>query len=274
MRYRINQSIIYTPDDGTVKLITDGENEVSSGEISLAPTANRLLTMLISHHGSILQRDELLDNVWDAHGLRASNNSLNQYISVLRRNFADLGLEETVIVTIPTVGFMFSKDIPVSVEDVPPAGSAGRGKINSSAPVSAGLSEGESAVATTGTASTGKAKKGAIAAVLAVVTALNGWYFVHTRPVPPAFEERYQLGTVDTCPVYTFYHTSKSNREKYMELVQKSMAKANFHCMPDTDIFFKIEDLALYQQKATMFIALCSRLKENKFSTCRSYFTN
>lgn len=35
---------------------------------------------------------------------------------MLRRNFADLGIEEVVIVTIPTVGFMFSKDIDVTIE--------------------------------------------------------------------------------------------------------------------------------------------------------------
>ncbi|WP_052439858.1 winged helix-turn-helix domain-containing protein [Hafnia alvei] len=116
MIYRISHSIIYTPDDGSIKLISDDPSYFSTGEITLAPTANRLLSLLIAHHGSILQRDELLEQVWDAHGLKASNNSLNQYVSMLRRNFADLGIEEVVIVTIPTVGFMFSKDIDVSIE--------------------------------------------------------------------------------------------------------------------------------------------------------------
>lgn len=116
MIYRISHSIIYTPDDGSIKLISDDPSYFSTGEITLAPTANRLLSLLIAHHGSILQRDELLEQVWDAHGLKASNNSLNQYVSMLRRNFADLGIEEVVIVTIPTVGFMFSKDIDVTIE--------------------------------------------------------------------------------------------------------------------------------------------------------------
>ncbi|WP_279044336.1 winged helix-turn-helix domain-containing protein [Cedecea davisae] len=271
MRYRINHSIIYTPDDGTVKLTADGENEISSGEISLAPTANRLLAMLISHHGSILQRDELLNNVWDAHGLRASNNSLNQYISVLRRNFADLGLEETVIVTIPTVGFMFSKDIQVIVEEASVAEADGVQTTSSPKPPES------QRVMVGGNKSLylcRKRRNGAIAMMLVLLTGINGWFYTRTLPEKPRFEQKYLLGMVDSCPVYTFYKTASSSKDKYMELVHKSMGRANFHCKPDNDIFFKIEDLALYQQKATMFIALCSRLKENEFATCRSYFTN
>ncbi|EPF18000.1 DNA-binding transcriptional activator CadC [Cedecea davisae] len=269
MRYRINHSIIYTPDDGTVKLTADGENEISSGEISLAPTANRLLAMLISHHGSILQRDELLNNVWDAHGLRASNNSLNQYISVLRRNFADLGLEETVIVTIPTVGFMFSKDIQVIVEDAPAAGARVQA---SSSPRPAASPPGEGAEGAIPRAA--KFKKWAIVAALALLTAANGWFFLRPNSAAPVFEQRFLLGTLESCPVYTFYKTDSSSQSKYMDLVRKSMERASFHCKPDREIFFKIEDRALYHQKATMFIAICSRLKENEFSGCRSYYTN
>lgn len=270
MRYRINHSIIYTPDDGSVKLTADGENEISSGEISLAPTANRLLAMLISHHGSILQRDELLNNVWDAHGLRASNNSLNQYISVLRRNFADLGLEETVIVTIPTVGFMFSKDIQVIVEDAPAAGA----RIQASSSLQPSGSSPSERSEGQGTAHAAKFKKGAIVAALALFTVANGWFFLRSQPDAPVFEQRFLLGTLESCPVYTFYKTDSSSQSKYMDLVRKSMERASFHCKPEREIFFKIEDRALYHEKATMFIAICSRLKENEFSGCRSYYTN
>jgi DNA-binding winged helix-turn-helix (wHTH) protein len=272
MRYRINHSIIYTPDDGAVKLIADSENDVASGEISLAPTANRLLTMLVSHHGSILQRDELLDSVWDAHGLRASNNSLNQYISVLRRNFADLGVEEMVIVTIPTVGFMFSKDIPVATEDSPAHVSVSRPMNSHSEPTGVAMKEGVESEQPEKKSPV--IRKGAILSALLLLVAVNVGLFMYMLPKTPQFEPRYLLGAVDTCPVYTFYPTTHINQQKYMELVKKSMARANFHCKPETDIFFKIEDLALEQQQATMFIATCSRRKENKFAGCRSYFTN
>lgn len=265
MRYRINESIIYTPDDGSLKLI-DNNNRIYSGEISLAPTANRLLAMLISHHGSILQRDELLDNVWDAHGLRASNNSLNQYISVLRRNFSDIGVEETVIVTIPTVGFMFSKDISVITEDEPQDIKTASAKSIPSDDQNNPKDKTESFWK--------KRKKGVVIALLAILTAANFWYLMPSTSTAPEFEKRYLLGMVDSCPVYTFYHKPESSKKSYMALVRKSMEKASFHCSSDSEIFFKIEDLALFKEKATMFIAICNRLEENSFSNCRSYYTN
>lgn len=265
MHYRINESIIYTPDDGTLKLI-DNNNRIYSGEISLAPTANRLLAMLISHHGSILQRDELLDNVWDAHGLRASNNSLNQYISVLRRNFSDIGVEDTVIITIPTVGFMFSKDISVISENIPPDI---KNTPIKNAPLDTQIPPEE-----TKSSFWERRKKGIVLSLLAVLTVANYWYLMPSQSTGPAFEKRYLLGMLDSCPVYTFYQTPESSTQSYMELVRKSMDKANFHCRGFSEIFFKVEDLALHREKATMFIAICSRLEENSYSNCRSYYTN
>lgn len=265
MHYRINESIIYTPDDGTLKLI-DNNNRIYSGEISLAPTANRLLAMLISHHGSILQREELLDSVWDAHGLRASNNSLNQYISVLRRNFSDIGVEDAVIITIPTVGFMFSKDISVIIEGI-------QQEINNTHDKIVTLPTQNSQNKNVPSFWVQRKKIIGIF-LLTILTAVNFLYLMPSQSTGPAFEKRYLLGMLDSCPVYTFYHTPESSTQSYMELVRKSMDKAKFHCRGFSEIFFKVEDLALNREKATMFIAICSRLEENSFSNCRSYYTN
>lgn len=265
MRYRINDSIIYTPDDGTLK-VTGSSQDMLSGEISLAPTANRLLAMLISHHGSILHRDELLDNVWDAHGLRASNNSLNQYISILRRYFADIGIEEAVIVTIPTVGFMFNKDITV-VRDMEPSSVAKRNTENEKIAPPRILQKKVSLF-------NAKLINSFVLIILLAITTFNFYYSMQPKRIDSQYEKRYLLGKVESCPVYTFYHTSSSSKDKYMSLVNKSMEKASFHCKGNAEIFFKIEDLALYNKKATMFIAICSRQNENSFSNCRSYYTN
>nr|WP_170843998.1 winged helix-turn-helix domain-containing protein [Pluralibacter gergoviae] len=117
MVYCINRTVIYNPDDGSLTL-TDESHQESAGEISLTPTANRLLQLLIAHQGSVLAREELLEHVWDNYGLKSSNNSLNQYISMLRRNFTDLGVEEMAIVTVPRVGFMFSPELEVTAGPV------------------------------------------------------------------------------------------------------------------------------------------------------------
>lgn len=52
---------------------------------------NRLLAYLLERQGQVINRDELLDNVWDLHGLRSSNHTLNKYISEIRKHFVSTG---------------------------------------------------------------------------------------------------------------------------------------------------------------------------------------
>lgn len=108
MFYTINNTINFRDTDGLIWLDRD---EVSS--IALTTTTSRLLAFLLERQGEVVPRDEILSYVWDAHGLRSSNNSLNKYISDLRNIFRNLGYSEEIIVTVPRIGFMFSADIPV-----------------------------------------------------------------------------------------------------------------------------------------------------------------
>lgn len=272
MIYRISHSIIYTPDDGSIKLISDDPSYFSTGEITLAPTANRLLSLLIAHHGSILQRDELLEQVWDAHGLKASNNSLNQYVSMLRRNFADLGIEEVVIVTIPTVGFMFSKDIDVSIE--------------SSLPIEPSTAEkaAPEIITDTGEAlSTAAPKSKAVVknkwqkfiiSALVFLTLANGIYYFLSVTPSPSFESRYLVGKIDSCPVYSFYHTDRTNRDKLLALANDSLKNSDLSCRLGSDIYLKVGDSALQGKKAMIFVSICEQINDDKYSSCHSNYTN
>lgn len=81
----------------------------------LSPIVARLLTLLLEERGKVLTREELMHRVWELHGLEPSGNSLNQYISQLRRNFQNLGLPGNTIKTLPRVGFLFNGEINVRV---------------------------------------------------------------------------------------------------------------------------------------------------------------
>jgi DNA-binding winged helix-turn-helix (wHTH) protein len=56
--------------------------------------------------------------VWDAYGQEASNNSLNQYLSVLRKAFRNVGLEHEIIITVPKQGFLIKVNVDYDEEDV------------------------------------------------------------------------------------------------------------------------------------------------------------
>lgn len=82
-------------------------------EIRLPPTAVCILLMLLSNNGSPIERGELMEQVNIRFGFDLSNNTLTQYISLLRKNIRNLGIEPDVIMTVPKVGFYISADVKV-----------------------------------------------------------------------------------------------------------------------------------------------------------------
>lgn len=88
-------------------------------EIQLSVVTSRLLSAIIAAGNNKISRIELLDSVWEQHGLVASDHNLNRSISLLRKSFQKLEPSE-VIETIPKQGFIMHCSIsPLYVEEVP-----------------------------------------------------------------------------------------------------------------------------------------------------------
>jgi len=109
MEYLIDDRIIYRVDDDALMPVANIEQRVD-----LTITASRLLQLLITHQGNVLPRETLYRQIWEDHGLVASNSSLTQYISVLRRIFRNLEINGDVIVTVPRIGFMLSAELRIT----------------------------------------------------------------------------------------------------------------------------------------------------------------
>ncbi|QNQ18703.1 hypothetical protein HF650_02515 [Kosakonia sp. SMBL-WEM22] len=122
MLFIIDKEIYFRPADGAI-WSAGAENE----KRYLTLASSRLLVFFIEHRGEIVTRDAIFQAVWERYGLHSTNNTLNQYISLLRRTMTDFGLGSYVIKTIPKTGFVFSRDFSViAVTDkcdapVPPA---------------------------------------------------------------------------------------------------------------------------------------------------------
>ncbi|WP_223604874.1 winged helix-turn-helix domain-containing protein [Enterobacter asburiae] len=110
MKYLIDRLVVFNTDDGTLHLPS------SEDVIRLALPAARLLETFLSSEGRELTREYLLETVWDKHGLHASGNNLNQYISILRRNLSLLGCHE-LIITLPKLGFRLNAAISIEIVD-------------------------------------------------------------------------------------------------------------------------------------------------------------
>ncbi|HGM6909408.1 TPA: transcriptional regulator [Serratia marcescens] len=101
MIFIINKSVLYNEEEGTLAHIDNANNKVA-----LLKPAGRLLSLFIRNNGTLLLREKLINDVWVDHGLKASNNNLNNYVSGLRKSLAQCGIEE-IIVTYPRQGFKF-----------------------------------------------------------------------------------------------------------------------------------------------------------------------
>ncbi|MDT3252446.1 winged helix-turn-helix domain-containing protein [Serratia sp. root2] len=102
MKFIINKRLKFHDDRSLLEIIDDPMEAVV-----LTATLSRLLSLLVRNNNTLLTRDYILTQVWDDHGQTASNNNLNNYISMLRKTLSTLG-ESDIIVTMPRQGFMFT----------------------------------------------------------------------------------------------------------------------------------------------------------------------
>ncbi|WP_261437485.1 winged helix-turn-helix domain-containing protein [Serratia proteamaculans] len=101
MIFIINGNVSYNEQAGTLEIINDSSSKI----LLLKPTA-RLLSLFVRNNNLLVTREQLLNDVWEDYGLKASNNNLNNYISGLRKSLAQLG-EDEILVTYPRQGFKF-----------------------------------------------------------------------------------------------------------------------------------------------------------------------
>ncbi|WP_164971836.1 winged helix-turn-helix domain-containing protein [Lelliottia nimipressuralis] len=110
MVYLIEGVVIYDALNGTLRR-TD-EKVVDA--VTLTTIANKILSHLVQHHGQLVTRDTLFDDIWEKEGIVSSSNTLTQYISLLRKIFSNYLGSKEVIITVPRSGYCFSKDISVT----------------------------------------------------------------------------------------------------------------------------------------------------------------
>lgn len=105
MIFIINDNVRYNEVDGILESVKDTGNSLSL----LKPTA-RLLSVFVRNNNLLITREQLLNDVWEDYGLKASNNNLNNYISALRKSLHQFG-EEELLITYPRQGFKFMANV-------------------------------------------------------------------------------------------------------------------------------------------------------------------
>lgn len=112
-RYTLNGRIAFIPQRGDLILTAD-----ETKTVSLNMPASRCLLLLIQQEGKTVARETFFEEVWIKHGSRVTSNGFYQNISLLRRAFKELGVDEDMIITVPRVGVRL--DAALTVKEAQP----------------------------------------------------------------------------------------------------------------------------------------------------------
>ena len=91
MKYKINNTIEFDDKTGILS------NTESGSIITLSTTAIRIFAYMLKNPNNIISREDFFENVWDIYGQEASNNSLNQYLSLIRKAFRNIDISYEII---------------------------------------------------------------------------------------------------------------------------------------------------------------------------------
>lgn len=250
MKYLIDNKIEFNTDDGSLLYPASGD------VIKLTLPASRLLEEFLLSGGRHLTRDYLLETVWDRHGLQASGNNLNQYISILRRNLALFECNE-LIITLPKIGFRLNTDIRIA-----PLADA---SLPLPAPVSQPLSQ------TPGVSPAASRKKSlaVLAGTLLVfcAAAFGAWEYHNRHDEKTVFT--HQDGG---CEVIFLKDISERRKLDAMQEVTKIMKKYNLQCNKDNVVIYNREVTVSNQDSRRALLSSCALGKNREIISCDNFY--
>ncbi|EPM7554291.1 winged helix-turn-helix domain-containing protein [Citrobacter freundii] len=252
MKYLINNEVTFRTDDGVLASLSPSDNS-----LTLSITANRILTYLLEQEGKVVSREEMFTNVWDKNGLQASNNSLSQYISLIRKGLQELGCEHEIIQTVPRVGFFIAEGLVATIEEPPSV------TVTSHAPSKAAPSLSKLVKMTLLAA-------GGIS-LLMLLYPVNSLFNSSKNNLPDV--QLFKLGNIDLCPVYTVFESSPEIATAKLEKAQK-MADLHLKCLAGALFIFQPDDLYVYGEKGRVFLSRCTfnNAEKTKFAGCKDLY--
>jgi len=242
MNFLINDGVIYRDDDGAIWQVDAPENVTT-----LPTTAARILTYLLQNANSnqVISREDIFEHIWSQHGLQASNNTLNQYISLIRKTLLEMQCEEEVIKTVPRLGFLITADVKMTEDQHIIHENAYHAVVDSS---KSNFFKGKTGI------------KRSISFAILLLSIL----FIGDTLYELLIQSRYKLnpaqiekiGSVNHCPVYTFYKSSPKQFQLKVDRVAKLSEKYNLNCIDNSIYYFHIENM--FNDSSRFFLSRCT----------------
>jgi DNA-binding winged helix-turn-helix (wHTH) protein len=271
MIYKIDEDINYREDDGALWRTTESEVVV---RLSITPA--RILSYLLQNKDRVIDRNELLENIWDKHGFQASNNSLSQNISVLRKTFSELGYEGELIQTIHKIGFRINMNIDIETETAlstimqPSVIETPRDLPAEQENINDYITASKQSVP----------RAGYILLSLFIATSVFVTYKLghevtqeNNHQLP--YGNLYHIGNIMQCPVYTVYQNPTKMRE--VKLLQATeLPEKKLPCVDNAFYIFQPDDNYVYSHKGRVFLSRCTFSKDqmSHILGCKDIYIN
>lgn len=252
MTFIIFNSIAFRSEDGTAWNLAQPQLKMS-----LTTIPARLFTYLLENADKIIVREELLNNIWDKYGLEPSNNSVNQYISLIRKVLVELGCEEEIIQTLPRVGFFIAG-----------------GKVSQTDEVKA-----ESVPAPSLEPMHTTHYRRSIA-LLIIGIAVTIFLFIQpfsrilsTMDYQFPTSRLYEIGSIADCPVYGL-NPIPQEIAKHKEQLARNFASAKLACVTDAVFIFQSSEGVVHEKSGRIFLTRCIQSGENSsiLSDCKAIY--
>jgi len=240
LNYAINNACLFNPED---RLLSSSDNSVDPIVLSKY-AAKALLTLVISPQ-EVVSRERLFSVIWADEGSLASNASLNNYISEVRKALQQFD-ECDVIETIPRLGFKFTgvvKNVPRNTKEKEPE-----------------------------VANYQPSKKNKITftrfsvlrwvTIIMVPLVVASLYYFHEKD---ALESDY-LFTLDKCDVYLL--TWSNNERESEQYIKSAIDREGVNCKASSrDIFFS-EGRRYNHTYKTQMITVCDKISSDEYAEC------
>lgn len=254
MIYKIDNTVAFRSDDGVMWNILQPERK-----LSLSTTPARLLEYLLENKDKIVERDELLNNIWDKYGLEPSNNSVNQYISLIRKSFLELGCDAEVVKTLPKIGYYVSSELISGFEKVQVVGTDLNLQSCKKKPINFKWAP---------------PLFFAIGVFFSLFLVLQPFY-VSSGQMDYSFPKSklYPIGSILNCPLYSLSEVSPQAAIVKEKLAQE-LATLHAPCLNNEVFIFKAEEDFVFEKVGRAFIARCSNSEVNlsHFSDCKAVY--
>lgn len=256
MVFTIFNMIAFRSEDGAMWNIAQPERRLSFTTI---PT--RLFTYLLENADKMVSREELLNNIWNKYGLEPSNNSVNQYISLIRKSLSELGCEEEIIKTIPRVGFYISGESVSYQQETPQS-------------VETMNTEVQPAIKQS------RLRRGYKPALLAISLIISTLLVLQPfRSATGHLDYRfpkstlYKIGNIASCPLYALSASSPDVAAR-KEKMAEELAAAHAPCVNNEVFIFHSGEHYVYQQSDRAFITRCTNSDHtlSHFSDCKAIY--